>query len=74
MIDFNLEKWQTGKYDVFTREGKEVKQLTYFSSIPLIAGVVNGCFETWFSNGYYHTKQDSPLDLILRPKSKNPLV
>lgn len=85
MENFNLEKWETGNYDVFTRDGRKVRILCtdadlFNSDYPIIA-----LAETSFSdrdleevnyysiNGEYNQgKNGNPRDLMLRAKKWKP--
>ncbi len=74
-IQFNLQKWQTGEYDVFTRDGKEVTKLTRFEtarSAFRLAGVVEEIILKWMENGCCYQNSINPKgnDLFLRPKVK----
>lgn len=73
-IDFNLELWQSGEYDVFTVGGKEVTQLTYFDVVEndfCMAGVMENKLDSWYDDGSYSQKGKlGDFTLKLRPKAK----
>lgn len=72
-IDFDLQKWQTGEYDVFTRDKDEVTQLTNFEVLGdrSLAGVRQGYIHLWFKNGkHFNDPSVHHTDLFLRPKVK----
>ena len=73
-IQFNLQKWQTGEYDVLTRAGKEVTQLTCFelSSHTLLVGIFDDRVCDWNTSGAYLSNNSSHriYDLFLRLKVK----
>lgn len=72
-IQFNLEKWQTGEYDVFTRDNRDVTELTHFEtahSAFRLAGVVGGMVLLWTFEGSSLNKGIHENDLFLCPKVK----
>jgi hypothetical protein len=67
-IEFDFEKWKTGRYNVFIKGGAEVKQLTRFECDYLfpLYGVVGESVETWSMKGKYLDASVSNLDLCLQ--------
>ena len=57
-FDWELYNSNRDKYKVFTRDGDEVTQLTYFDSHHYykLAGVTEGRIETWTIDGMYNEK------------------
>jgi len=66
LIPFDLKKWQEGAKP-FTRDGKEVKQLTYFEGLEstfCMGGVVETTLNKWNLEGA-HLPQNEALSLML---------
>jgi len=73
-IPFNLERWKTGNYDVVTRTGLEVSQLTEFNNVRMqLVGVINDGLrdiDNWNDKGRYdYADKDSSNDLFIIQKS-----
>lgn len=72
-IEFNWEKYQSGEYDVVTRDGKKIEQLHKFNMdcSYSICGVINGnnYVAEWHKNGnYWDDGDENENDLFLIPK------
>lgn len=77
-IEFNWEKYQSGAYDVVTRDGRKVEQLHKFDvsgNYPFF-GVCNDTVYNWYSNGLiWDDGELTETDLFLIPKVKEgPIV
>ena len=69
-IPFTFELWDKDRTQkVWTRDGREVKELTFFTSGEpyKFAGIVKNDFETWTKDGKYFEDQvfENELDLFL---------
>ena len=72
-IEFNLEKYNSGEYDVVTRSGKPVKIAGVNNDAMdynKIAGWVDKVLQAWFINGFIYRGDKSGYDLFLIPKNK----
>lgn len=70
MKPFDLEAAINGA-PVVTRDGREVKQLTYFvcDNPEALVGVVGDTLRRWYNNGsYIDYIDDSPFDLFMAPQ------
>lgn len=69
--EFNLQDWQSSKYDVITRNGNKVFGLHYFDYAKgdfCLAGVIDKArgISTWTSTGKFNIENvESPFDLVL---------
>lgn len=73
IIDFDWDKYQSGEYDVYTKMGQKVSQLTKFNVdfLQEYVGVVDGEIELWFADGIWHTENaTSSMDLVLKSKEE----
>ena len=72
-IPFTFELWDKDRTQkVWTRDGREVNQLTYFECKgENLVGVLDEVIETWYKDGYYIvTKGEDANDLFLAERMK----
>lgn len=73
LIPFTIEKWREG-YQPVTREGIEVKDLTFFENATdayKLYGILKESIEAWEEKGnFYDDCSFSKNDLLLKPKTK----
>lgn len=77
MIDFNLELWQSGNYNVVTANGEKVLKLTYFEfencteNDFCLAGLVGNQLHTWLKNGRLFSRENTnDLKLVYKTKGE----
>ena len=61
LTPFTLAAWDKDRSQkVFTRDGREVKQLTYFEGLEpyCFRGILPNGLNSWNKNGYFHTSQN----------------
>lgn len=66
MKPFNLELWKAGE-PVITRDGSEVKELTYFETMVSkykLFGTTNGELHNWNDSGQHYDNGTSRYDLF----------
>ena len=72
-IQFNIEAYNTGKFDVVTRDGESVRIIAIENELkqPVI-GIHNGDVNVWGINGNYspHISNKYKFDLLLTPKTE----
>ena len=70
MKEFNLEAWKAGA-KVQTRDGREVKQLTFFEECKdnseCFSGIVDGILRAWDINGKLFRKDWEQINLVMSP-------
>ena len=72
-IEFDLEKYNSGEYDVVTREGLSVKIAGVYEEANThhqVSGWFDGRVRSWATNGRYFVERMSDYDLFLIPKKK----
>jgi len=75
-INFNLDEYLTGKYQVVTATSEEnVKIIAVELSLKQpVVGVVNGDVETWFLDGSFMANKECGMDIKLKLIEENELV
>lgn len=72
-IQFDLEKYNSGEYNVVTREGLPVKIAGVneeAAEFKRVVGWICGVIFSWSLNGIYSKSGESKYDLFLIPKKK----
>jgi hypothetical protein len=70
MRPFDLELWKAGE-PVITRDGREVKELTYFESIKVpykLCGTLDGLLQTWTIEGFFQQNKNCSNDDLFHPE------
>lgn len=74
MILFNKDRALAGD-PVITRDGREVKQLTWFEDAQRWAGTIDAELKTWKGDGsFLFDNAKYPLDLFMKPKTRTMTV
>jgi hypothetical protein len=70
--DFTLERYNSGDYDLITRDGRTpvIAAIDEKISRDAIIGWVDGKAESWTITGKYMDGETSGIDLFLKTKSK----
>jgi hypothetical protein len=68
--DFTLERYNSGEFDLITRDGRKPKIAAIDETVgkDAIIGWVDGKAESWTINGKYMEGETSGIDLFLKTK------